>query len=268
MPTRPLTHLYEGGDRGCLLLHGFSGSPLEMLPLARALAEEGWTVGVAELAGHTSPRALAAVTWTDWLESAEAGFRELRRRCRRIAVAGLSMGGAVGLCLAPEIRPAAVVAISTPVRMKRLIARASRVAARVVPYVPVLMKLGPREREMRRYRSPSRRIPLRATAQVERLLQAMREALPQVRAPLLIVQGRRDWVIPRESARQIAALAVGTETTVRWLPRSGHVATLDRDRALLFRDVAAFLRAHLDGAGEGGPEESGAMGAPAHGTAD
>lgn len=251
MPIRPLAHLYEGGVSGCLLLHGFSGSPLEMLPLAEVLAREGWTVGVAELAGHSSPRALATVTWTEWLASAEAAFRDLRRRCPQVAVAGLSMGGAVGLCIAPQLHPAAVVAISTPVRMKRLLARASRVASRVVPYVPILMKLGPREREMRRYQSPARRIALRATEQVDRLLQAMREALPQVRSPLLVVQGRRDWVIPRESAREIAALAASTEPTVRWLPHSGHVATLDRDRTLLFREVTSFLHAALDGAGEG-----------------
>lgn len=247
MPGPALTHLYEGGPAGCLLLHGFSGSPLEMLPLADVLAGEGWTVGVAQLAGHSSPRALAEVTWQDWLASAEAGFRHLRRRCRRVAVAGLSMGGAVGVCIAPELRPAAVVAISTPVRVKRLIARASRVASRVVPYAPVLMKLGPREREMQRYRSPARRIPLRATVQVEQLLQAMREALPHIRVPLLVVQGRRDWIIPKESARDIAALAAQTAAHLLWLPRSGHVATLDRDREVLFREVTQFLHTHLDG---------------------
>lgn len=253
-----LSHFYEGGPSGCLLLHGFSGSPLEMLPLAEILAAERWTVGIAELAGHSSPRALAEATWKDWLDSAAAGFRELHGRCGQVAVVGLSMGGAVGLCLAPELRPTAIVAISTPVRMKRLIARASRLASRLLPYAPVLMKLGPRDRAMRQYQSPARRIPLRATLQVEQLLDAMREALPHVRAPMLVAQGRRDWVIPRESAREIARLAVHAESTVVWLPRSGHVATLDRDRSLLFREVMSFLHANLNGRGE----------AAGHGTAD
>lgn len=251
MSRQVLYRVFEGGPMGCLLLHGFSGSPLEMVPLAESLAAEGWTVAIGQLAGHTSPRELAQATWRDWLRSGEVAYRFLRRRCVRTAVVGLSMGGAVGLCLAPRLRPAAVVAISTPVRIKRAIVRASRVASRVLPYVPVLIKLGPREQEMRRYQSPSRRIPLRATEQVELLLQAMRDALPRVRAPVLVVQGRRDWVIPRESAREIAAHASATEAELLWLPRSGHVATLDRDRKFLYTEVRRFLHAHLDRRGHG-----------------
>lgn len=257
MSDPPFYRLLEGGPSGCLLLHGFSGSPLEMMPLAEALAAEGWTIGVGELAGHASPRALAQVTWTDWRESAEAAFRELSRRCHRVAIVGLSMGGAVALILAPALHPAAVIAISTPVRMKRLIAGASRVASKVLPYVPVLMKLGPRERAMRRFRSPARRIPLKATEQVDRLLAGMRDALPHVRGPLLVVQGRKDWIIPKDSGREIMAHAASAEVAQLWLPRSGHVATLDQDRQLLYREVIAFLRPHLadrsrgEGAGHG-----------------
>ncbi|HXF81961.1 MAG TPA: alpha/beta fold hydrolase [bacterium] len=260
MPSGTISRWTAGGRDGCLLLHGFSGSPLEMVPLAETLAAAGWTVAVAQLAGHTSLAELARTTAEDWLASGRAAYDEVARRCDSVAVIGLSMGGAVALVLGATARPAAVVAISTPLRMKRLIARATRVAARLVPYVPVLMKLGPRERAMRRYRSPARRIPLRAAVEVERLLEVMRRELPRVRAPVLIAQGRRDWVIPRESAREIA---LATGGAVLWLPRSGHVATLDRDRLLLYREVTAFLRRHQpggdpgDGAGEGGGDGAG-----------
>ncbi|MDQ7843187.1 MAG: alpha/beta fold hydrolase [Armatimonadota bacterium] len=243
MPHGAIWQWSEGGPAGCLLLHGFSGSPLEMVPLAETLAEAGWTVAVARLAGHTSPTDLARATAEDWLASGKAAYEEVADRCNRVAVLGLSMGGAVGLVLGATVRPAAVVAISTPLRMKRLIARATRMAARVVPYVPVLMRLGPREQAMRRFRSPAQRIPLRAAVEVDRLLEVMRRALPRVRAPVLVAQGRRDWIIPRESAGEIAAATGGQ---VLWLPRSGHVATLDRDREMLFREVGAFLRVHLD----------------------
>jgi carboxylesterase len=100
-----------GGDRGCLLLHGFTGTPLEMVPLAEALAQDGFTVHVARLAGHgTSPEDLAQTTWGDWLGSARSAYRALRARCSSIAVGGLSMGGAIALHLAATEDPAAVVA--------------------------------------------------------------------------------------------------------------------------------------------------------------
>lgn len=245
-PLAPHSRLIPGGPGGCLLLHGFSGSPLEMVPLAEALAEEGWTVSVARLAGHgTSPRELADTTWEEWVESARAAYRELRARCRRVAIVGQSMGGAVSLLLAAEDDPAAVVAISTPIRVHPLWVRASIAAARVIPLAPVLFRLGPRERQMREYLSPYTRIPLERTREVDQLLAATREALPAVRVPLLVVQGRRDWVIPRESGPQIVSLA-GAPATLHWLARAGHVATLSRDRSELFVAVRTFLRPVLD----------------------
>ncbi len=241
----------NANDGGVLLLHGFSGSPLEMTPLADALAETGWAVSVVRLAGHgTSPEDLARVTWQDWVASAHEAYLELRRRCRRVALAGLSMGGALALYLAASDPPAALVAISTPIRVRPLLASASRVASRVMPVVPVLVRLSPRDPEVRAYRSPYRRMPLAAAGQLEALLAETRRVLPQVRAPLLVVQGRRDWIIPRDSAQEILRLASRAPATMLWLQRSGHVATLDRDRTVLAREVIGFLRIHLSG-GEG-----------------
>lgn len=218
-------------------------------------------MSIARLAGHgTSPADLAHVTWRDWLRSAEAAYDALHNRCARVAVVGLSMGGALGLYLAGRVHPAAVVAISTPIRVRPMMAKASRVTARVLPYAPVLMRLGPREVAMRRYRSPYRRIPLRSLSEVDALLEAMRDELPRVRAPALVVQGRRDWIIPRDSAGELRRGLSKTRAQVLWLPRSGHVATLDRDRAHLAGAVTGFLHVHLD---RGAPREGGA-----HGTAD
>ncbi|HYP19346.1 MAG TPA: carboxylesterase, partial [Chloroflexia bacterium] len=59
---------------GCLLVHGFSGSPPEMRGLGTFLAEQGARVEGVRLAGHgTEPEELKGLTWGDWLSSAEDG---------------------------------------------------------------------------------------------------------------------------------------------------------------------------------------------------
>lgn len=238
-----------GGPAGCLLLHGFLGSPREMLPLAEALAQEGWTVSVAQLAGHgTSPAALASSTCQDWVASARAALEDLQARCRTVALVGQSMGGALALYLAAATRPAAVVAISTPIRVRPVLVSASRAAARVLPLVPRLLRWRPREREMRPYRSAHAWVPLGLTGEVDRLLHQTREALAQVQAPILVVQGRWDLVIPRESGESIVRLARRAPARLLWLKRSGHVATLDRDRHALYAAVTGFLRPLLQSA--------------------
>jgi carboxylesterase len=235
-----------GGARGCLLLHGFTGSPMEMAPLAEALARDGFTVHAARLAGHgTSPEDLARTTWRDWVASARRALEALRGRCRSVAVAGLSMGGAIALHLAATEAPGAVVAMATPVRLRPVVARLARAARPLVPYVPVVARLGPRAPEILRYRVAYARIPLDAAHHLEMLLDHTRALLPQVRAPLLVVQGRRDWVIPRGSAEAIVGAVGSPVRRLLWLPRSRHMVTLDHDREDLYAEVRRFLVEHL-----------------------
>lgn len=231
---------------GCLLLHGFSGSPLEMVPLGEALQAEGWTVSIAQLAGHgTSPTELARTRWQDWVASARAAYADLRRRSSRTAIVGLSMGGALALYLAATEGTDAVVAISTPVRVRPLIAGAARMVSRVMPLAPVVLRLSPRDPVVKQYRSPYTQIPLGATSELSALLETAMQTLPSLTAPLLVVQGRRDWVIPKDSGPEIVARAAHAPSRLLWLRRSGHVATLDRDRDLLFEEVKGFLHQHL-----------------------
>ena len=58
--------LYEAGETGCLLVHGFTSSPSEMRGLGRYLADRGITANAGLLPGHgTSPADLQGVTWPE-----------------------------------------------------------------------------------------------------------------------------------------------------------------------------------------------------------
>jgi carboxylesterase len=218
-----------------------------MIPLAHALEAEGWMVSNPPLAGHmTSPHELAKTTWPQWVQSARGAYEDLSSRCERVAILGLSMGGAVALYLGVTESPSAVVAISTLIRVRPLVVRASRAASRVLPLAPLVFRLGPKDPRMRQYQSPYRAYPLAGPAEVSALLEETRRLLPSLRVPLLVVQGRRDRVAPRESAQEIADLVTAAPVEVLWLPRSGHVITLDEDREVFFSEVRRFLRGHLD----------------------
>jgi carboxylesterase len=219
-----------------------------MVPMAEALAEDGYTVHIARLAGHgTSPEDLAHTTWEEWLASAREALRALRARCADVAIVGLSMGGALALHLAATEDPAAVVAMATPIRLRPVIRRLARAVQPVLPYVPVIVRVGPRDADVLRYRVSYARIPLAAARDLARLLDRTRDLLPRVRAPLLIVQGRRDFAIPRESADEIYRGVASPVRRLLWLPKSRHVVTLDRERALLFAETRRFLAEHLAG---------------------
>ena len=107
-----------GGPHGVLVLHGFTGSPVSMRPLAEALADAGFAVELPRLPGHgTAVEDMIETGWDDWLTEAERALAALQARVPdgKVVVAGLSMGGALTAALAeghPEL--AGIVLINAP----------------------------------------------------------------------------------------------------------------------------------------------------------
>src|ERR1035438_10198752 len=91
----------DGGSHGVLVLHGYTGNPQSMRPLAEAAAAAGYTVDLPLLAGHgTAIEDLLPTRWEDWSGGAEAAYEALAARCDKVVVTGLSMGGTLTSWLA------------------------------------------------------------------------------------------------------------------------------------------------------------------------
>ena len=74
------TFLLKGGADGVLLIHGFTGSPAELLLLGNFLNRAGYTVLGVRLAGHgTNELNLMQMTNEDWLNSVLDGYEFCRR---------------------------------------------------------------------------------------------------------------------------------------------------------------------------------------------
>ena len=57
----------SGGPNGALVVHGFTGTPQSMRPLAEAFAAAGFAVELPRLPGHgTSVDDMATTTFADW----------------------------------------------------------------------------------------------------------------------------------------------------------------------------------------------------------
>ena len=68
---------FEGNEVGCLILHGFTGTPQNVRPLADYLARRGLTVSVPRIAGHgTTVQDLDATGPDDWLGTAEQALAD------------------------------------------------------------------------------------------------------------------------------------------------------------------------------------------------
>ena len=92
-----------GSKTGFLLIHGLTGTPIELRYISNGLSRAGFTVSVPQLAGHCGTlEDLKATHWQDWYQSAEDALLELRKTCDLVIVGGLSMGAVLALKLAAE----------------------------------------------------------------------------------------------------------------------------------------------------------------------
>ncbi len=243
-----------GDGRGVLCLHGLTGTPFEVRPLAEALGAAGYTVEAPLLAGHGATlRDLAATQWSDWLASAERAMEDLYGRVgsRPFFVAGLSMGGLLALHLARRFpdRIAAQVIMAAPLRMRPAQTRGVRALAmlpvdfRSYPFacIPKLKGSDISDPEMRDANPSLRAFPISAVTSLFDLMNQVRPDLPNVRIPTLVIHGRHDHTVPMEDSLELTG-SLGSDVIERlWLDRSFHVVTLDVERSTVSNAVAGFF---------------------------
>jgi carboxylesterase len=230
-----------GGPHGALVLHGFTGSPVSMRPLAEALADAGFAVELPRLPGHgTDPADLALTSWTDWLAEAERALATLRARVPegRVVVAGLSMGGALTLALAETHADlAGIVVINAPVQAPPELAEG--LAQMLAGGVEVIDSIGGDIADPDADEASYDATPLRPLLSMLEAGVDVRDRIGEVRCPALVITSRQDHVVNPEDSDVVAA-ALGGPVERLWLEKSFHVATLDYDRAELEAAAIAF----------------------------
>ncbi len=240
LPGRP------GGADAALLLHGLTGTPFELRPVADRLARAGVRCLAPVLPGHESPGALAGSSWLDWVGGARDALAALGST-RRTLVVGSSMGALVACALAAE-SPGKVdgLALLAPAlelqplgKLAAWLARATPVA-RFLPQIPKGGGSDVGDPEARAQNPCMPTVPFRAVGELVALQQHVDALLPRVRCPSLVVAGAQDGTVTVAGARRMAGrLGGGARFVV--LPRSRHLVGIDVERDRVAADVAAFF---------------------------
>lgn len=219
---------------GCLLVHGFTGTPFEMEPLAGPLRDAGCVVRNIRLPGHdTSFEDFRRTVFADWVAHAEEEYRALEQEVDAVVPIGLSMGGTIALHLAQVFRPVGVVALAAPVYVYRVVPW--RMKDWRLPLVGLLRHVRPVWPSTPRSEAARAVAPWRgyeeATAlpQLHSLIRGaadVRRGLHRVTAPLLIMQARGDATVHFSNALHIVAHVGSPDVTLKLFDiadrRAGH----------------------------------------------
>ncbi|MED4603992.1 alpha/beta fold hydrolase [Paenibacillus validus] len=216
-------------ERACLLLHGFTGGPYEVQPLADYLQGYGYDCHVPTLPGHDPELlGLAASTWQDWLDAAADEARRLSRHYASVDLIGFSMGGLISAYLANRF----------PIRRLVLLSAAAIYISPVRFMRDLVDRMRTHDWE---HWQRVKRVPLPAAVQFMKLARfAKRHELNRISVPTLIIQGRQDQIVHPRSARYIYNRIQG-EKELLYVPKSRHLLCLEPEAAEVFQAVRRFL---------------------------
>lgn len=234
--------LLPGGSKGVLLIHGFTGSPSEMILLGNYLYRQGYTVLGVRLNGHgTTVEEMSYTDWHQWYHSACDGYHLLRGICSEISVIGLSMGGLLAMRIGRDFPVKKIVSMSAPIFI------ANERNLRFLP--PVERSVGRYQRKNRRnlpelakrYNVSYSQMPLVCVHQLLDVIKETKKMLPEITKPILIVQSENDHTVKVESGQYIYEHVQSEEKELLQLKLSGHLVTLDIEHDKLFEEIELFL---------------------------
>lgn len=245
--AEPLALSAPGAAMGVVVLHGFGDTPQTVAELARQLRECGFDVSAPLLPGHgRTLQEFASSNGGEWLASARKAHAAMRARHARVALVGLSLGGALAATVAaddPELAALVLLApyLDTP-PLLRLLVRAAPAIGVVMPYVGGDGSQSIQDPEARAEALAYGATTPQLVRELVRAADAARAALPRVTAPTLYMQSKEDNRITEDVARRAFAMLGARTKSLEMLTGCGHVLTVDYCRERVTAMVIDWLK--------------------------
>jgi carboxylesterase len=225
--------------KGCLCIHGFTGSPYEVAPLVSFLKKRtDWLLRVPTLPGHGETLQLKGVSYQEWLEHAEQELQFLLDQCEEVYIIGFSMGGIIASYLAAKYSINKLVLLSAAayyINLKQLTEDMKEI-------VRDSLKGNLASNELfQRYKKKIIETNIGATIQFRKLVSAIRPMLPDVKVPTLIAQGEADGIVPMKSAQYLYEHIGASTKEILYIPKSKHHICHCEENELLFERILSFL---------------------------
>ena len=243
LPNMPSNNFHKKGPVGCLLIHGFTGSPNEWLDLGEVLVEQNFTVSIPTLPGHATHSAdLFNYTWRDWFNCVKEAYEELNKVCDEVFVCGLSTGGTLALNLAAHRSVQGIVALSTAIKFPTWQTTAIKFLKRVKKYRYKRNGEDVRDTSMKSKLASYQKYPLYAAEQFFQLLDHVRGDLPEITQPILIMHAKNDHSVAFSNSTIIFDEIGSTEKWKIDLEESYHIITVDVEKERVRLEMLNFIK--------------------------
>jgi carboxylesterase len=235
--------LIKKGKIGCLLSHGFTGSPREMRPLGDFLVKQGISVIGPRLPGHgTEITDLQDKTFADWYQAYSKAYQKIASFCEEVFIADLSLGGALTLKFASEHKVSGIICYSAIIQMRFL------EKTLLTLFTPFLKKQTIQKSRIELQEQEGlgaiaySHYPIAATNSLRQALPTIRRNLKKITEPILLIYGTKDarWI---QKAGKIIFDNVSSEIKeLLYFPNSPHCLTLGSEKEAIWEKTWQFIQ--------------------------
>lgn len=224
---------------GCLIIHGYTGGPYEVEPLVQYLKEHtDFVISVPILPGHGEQLMLDDKSHGEWLEAAEESIEELIKDCDRIYVIGFSMGGMIAAYLAAKYDVEKLVLLA-PARRYISVGKIARRIGEVV--VDVFRGTLADNEFYLNVKEKRAEVPMKSNVEFTRLVRHTKNYLEDVTAPVLIIHGQDDSIVPVSAVKDLDEEIASDEKQIVVFDREDHMLCLGESKEVVNQLVYNFL---------------------------
>lgn len=238
--VQPKPFTFEAGKRAVLLLHGFTGHSADVRMLGRFLEKKGYTSHAPIYRGHgLPPEEILKSNPKQWWEDAQEGLNHLKELgYEEIAVAGLSLGGVLGLKLAYSTPIKAIIPMCAPMFYDNefQLSKGFKIFSKEYKQLE-----GKDEQTIEKEVNQLMEDSLNLFNELGETINEVRSNIDTIYTPTYVVQARNDEMINTDSATYIYENVESDEKNIKWYENSTHVITLGDEKETLYEDIYHFL---------------------------
>ncbi|MGX6961358.1 alpha/beta hydrolase [Vagococcus xieshaowenii] len=234
---------FEGGHRGVILLHAYTGSPNDVRSLGRYLNSKGYSVCLPTFAGHATeqPENILAKGTIDWQQDVSDSIAFMQAKgIQQLAIFGLSLGGVYATKSLANysdvfIGGGAFCSPLTPTTKNNIFPV-------FLNYAETLIKKHSQtELEVRRRMENVNYQLTKQLKDINELQKHVEGCISEIQAPYFFAQGELDQLVDPNAIKETMQLFTSTTIELHYYPKSGHVVTVGPEKNQFQEDVLTFV---------------------------
>ncbi len=226
-----------------LLIHGYTGTPRNMLWLGQQLNEAGYNVFIPRLPGHgTNKEDFLASNWKTWLSAVCENYINLCAMYDEVFVGGLSMGGLLTALIAAKFNPEKIFLCApafTAYDSRLKFAPFLKLFVKQISVPEVSFDKDPAYgRAMADYNGVQY---ISKAADLYKLQKLATKNLPFIKSQVLTVLSKSDKTVPFK-VKDIIDKNLKTQNDYLILEESGHIVVNDVEKEIVAKKIIEFLK--------------------------